>query len=296
MIRDAEHFSCAHWSFTYLLWSNTQLLCSFLSWIVSRCLRQSISLAFNFVSSQILTLWFTFLVLLHGIKLVVLCWDSDGVWAHLLYLWISYCLIWMECLSPHRIHMLQPQTSVWHCWQALRFRTGCGAGGVWWEQQLYKNRKETFSPLSPRSGDTGIRTPSAAQEEAPTRTRIIGNLDLELPASRNVRKKHLLFAPLHPSVAFVMAGCPDQNIICTWKRLSSFFKYLFIWLHRALAVRKPTWRGAAQPGGRSGSCCSCWSLSCHSGQFCQTPGRGEDGLSELWTQGSWFPPSTQRSF
>ena len=109
-------------------------------------------------------------------------------------------------------------------------------------------------------------------------------------------KKHLLFVSLHPSVAFVMVGCPDKNIICTWKRLSSFLKYLFIWLHWALVVRKPTWRGAAQPGGRSGSCCSCWSLSCHSGRFSQTPGRGEDGISEPWTQWSWFPPSIQWSF
>ena len=166
----------------------SQLLCSFLSWTVSRCLRQSISLTFNSVSSWILTLWFTFLVLLHGIKLVAPCWDSDGVWAHLLYLWISYCLMWMECLCPLRIRMLQPQTSLWQCWQALRFRTGHWAGGVWWEQHLY-NRKETCSPLSPRSGDTGIRTLSAAQEEAPARMGIIGNPDLELPASRNVREK-----------------------------------------------------------------------------------------------------------
>lgn len=41
----------------------------------------------------------------------------------------------------------------------------------------------------------------------------------------------------------------------------------------------PTWRGAAQLGGRSESCYSGWSLWCRSGQFSQTPRVGEEGDS-----------------
>ena len=136
MISDVEHlFLCSlviHISF----FEECQVLCPFLNWIVYFLVVEFGNQFFwhlIFSSSPILTLWFIFLILLHWIKLAVSCWKSDSLWAHLLYLWISYYLLRTECMSPLRICMLRPQTSMWQHWQALKFRSGHGAGASWWD-------------------------------------------------------------------------------------------------------------------------------------------------------------------
>lgn len=71
-----------------------------------------------------------------------------------------------------------------------------------------------------------------------------------------------------------------------WKSSLSFYVQTAGLHHVGVFVRirpqRLTWREAAQLGGRSGSCCSGWSLWCHSGQFSQTPKQGE-GRGIQWT-------------